>query len=456
MTGETEMAKPKWQPFNDFSRLAGVDFYFGEKLIRTWLKADGDQRQSVASDIAIAAEEGQIEKLWLHKDGPEACKAGVLAAQGWLSALRELTEDKSGSAMRAATMFNQAWPEISDQDAAKGSLENAYAALLRDSPPDGVKADLLKHDHSIGAWAVKDILSGLNDPTKVRPSDAAAKLPVLFDNVANTKGYAAWLTVELFQATPTLFYPDPLKLGWTALPQGKESFHAALQRVWHLALKQTTSAYRGRWSLAGYGPKAEFAQSSLLGRSLEAAVACAVLAAHSNVLGHSAAKNGETSPALNFVDELDDRGTVSATLDGTATNVESWASWPLGMVEEKAVEAKLAAAHAAEIHLLILSHKQPAIPNELCNDVELEGTTAWFGLGVVPKTSEERRTMKRVLIRRVATLGEAYEILCERNRWLRSVQQFDAQDFWTFFDEAETKRLAGLRSAAATQEQGAS
>lgn len=436
--------------FDRFDRTEGERCYFGSRMAET--AAEGERRKGAVTAICAALERHLVRSLWSDE---AAQRSGEQCVRAWLEALQLLTGDESGRVTDCVAAFDRAWPTVGTS--APGPLESDFRDAPDDGLPDGAREGLKSIPQSLGAWGAYDLLCGLNDPSRVLKANSSAQLPALFDDAVAQVGRVAWLTVELFQSAASLFYPDPLKLGWTALPDGNHSFHRALQRVWHQGLWQNTSASRGRWSLTGYGPKSVFAAPSLTGRSLEAATACAILAAHSRLIGHSVgepATQGTDQSPLRFVDELDDLATVSATLEIADTMTSSWSELLLGLVDAESLTAKLAAALNAGLHLVLLSTQQETFDDEHPND-DLPGTTVWYGVGVArPRNAEERRATKHVVIRRVATLGETYGFLCERNRWLRLVQGFEGQDFWKDFDYDETLRVATRRVSSEISREG--
>src|SRR5260221_14128 len=63
----------------------------------------------------------------------------------------------------------------------------------------------------------------------------------------------AQFTVDLIRDEGSGFRPGPSFLGLTALDEGEESFHQAMQRSWRLSGVEKLG-YRGRWWITGFRP----------------------------------------------------------------------------------------------------------------------------------------------------------------------------------------------------------
>src|SRR5207245_1229358 len=82
-----------------------------------------------------------------------------------------------------------------------------------------------------GFWVVWDLIARLIGK---RAATAGAAVPVLLYGEKKTS-VVAWLKVELIHDGGSGFRPDPSFLGLTALDEGEESFHQAMQRSWRLS-----------------------------------------------------------------------------------------------------------------------------------------------------------------------------------------------------------------------------
>ncbi len=148
------------------------------------------------------------------------------------------------------------------------------------------------------------------------------------------RGAALLLRVELLRGQGEGLYPDLLSLGLTALA---DDFRKSLTRVWESS-GLANQGFRGRWRILRYPPANIPAAFALLsGRSMEAAMCCALWAA-------AARAPGELREPLS----LDFQAAVSARLDGGTGKA-------MCLGEVHGIPAKLRAARQTELAMVLLA-----------------------------------------------------------------------------------------------------
>ncbi len=302
-----------------------------------------------------------------------------------------------------------------------GEKSGAVASIIKSPPADGAgagpdsTADVPRwaSGESPGYWVAQHLYTeNTHDDQQLPPTlKGTSRTPVLFAQLHGDQGVVGRLTVELFEGQGPLI-PDPLSLGLTLLSRGEDGFHDALQRAWW----QSGLSRRGlhaRWRIGPYRdvqPDA-LAVPMFQGRSLEAAVCCALWAAYGGL---------PDQPQQDAV-ELDDHGVVTAMFEGAEVS-DSPQVIPLRDAVLHGVEGlptKLRYVERSNIDLLVV-HKS-----------QWDGQQRSDERAGDKPTSEEapQKDGSKVHIASVTTIGQAFDQLSALNRYVRAYQQHQIKAF---------------------------
>jgi len=202
------------------------------------------------------------------------------------------------------------------------------------------------------------------------------KTPVLFGCVGGSGGLALRLVVEALPGPPGLVTPNHFKLGLIPfpIPSGHPERHlpAAIQRIMRVAILQDAVSLRLRWhfedvnpealkTLFGEAAKERTADKSfpLVGRSVEAAAVCAVMAIAERYHDWRKPPVDQHDKTVRRVNPMLDEQ-VAVTGSVTYRRDLPLATWRIGPVSPGTLRNKFIAAKKATIDTVCLAKQEVA------------------------------------------------------------------------------------------------
>ena len=368
-----------------FTPVSGESFFFGEQcVLLNQLSAllsyrDGTAVHDVLQTL-VSASPSQLAGLYglVERNGDDVNEQGPLIIAGVSRALRyavtrnRATESERREAIREAIYaFDRAFL----CDCGEARIESQWTA-----GPQTLRSEFLADsegcERRLGHWLAWDIVSLIGDgsdasaaqgtPAARSPSpiDGESVTALLFDeglfsssgDTVNQAGNVARLKVDLVQDGGSLFVHDPFYLGMTAISRrGQHAWHPGFQEVWNRS--GLGRRCRGRWWLSPLAGS-RLNTPSLDGRSLQAALMCALLTLKRRLEHPDEARDWKVDPEIAVTAALDMQASVS--------DIEQIPLIPVDGIREK-----LKAALQKGLFGVIVARNQK--PDELDTDPEFNG-----------------------------------------------------------------------------------
>jgi hypothetical protein len=216
-----------------------------------------------------------------------------------------------------------------------------------------------------GAFIVGDLIHQIN---KTIEPLLVEKTPVLFGG----GGLVLYLVVEAIDGPSGWVTPNYWRLGMIPFPRPEENprrhLPAAIQRTMRLAMPKDVPL-RLRWHFEGFDWKSR--GIPLVGRSIEAAAACAALAIVERYRDQNKPSRDPHEKTVRRINPiLDDKVAVTGHVDDGGDL--PFAEWPIKKVSENTIQDKLRAAANKKIDTVCVAADQPLEGIEVPPNVRLE------------------------------------------------------------------------------------
>ena len=332
----------------------------------------------------------------------------------------------------AINSFHNAWSR--DQNSNRTILNDSKRFSWIDSNDDVEKAfGLLTGDQSaLGYWVVRDLLerwvTQRKNPGKVI-SSRSMTTPILGADKGGNGAEVLNLTVELFPCEQGVFCPDPMFLGLTSIMHSDLTLDLcqAMHDVW--VRSGLSPWFRGRWRITTPDSVAAVPLEikQYYGRSLQAATLCALLAACGDPYRENDKGEIRNTQPTAEPEPLASNIAISATLGPGGSN-EPLSKMILGKVGY--IPAKLMEA-SKFLDTVLLSEED-------CQR-SVEATDL---INKKDEAQKKRSPYNGLDVETVRTLGQAFDVMLVRNRYLRAYQAA-IRDEWLRGWQKGTARFEG-------------